>query len=373
LAGEMITPEQGAGRKFEQSLYFLENSTEQIVTPSAEPVSKTTTPEPEEVAASSEVEATEGNNNKPKPKRAPAPEIKRRVPEVEPRAPIELTLQSLLRAGSHFGHQTARWHPKMAPFIYGSRNGIHIINLPITLQKWEEARKAIVDVVSRGGNILFVGTKRQAQRAVETEATRCGSFYVSQRWLGGMITNFQTIRQSIERLKNIEGLLSDEEKRAKFTKKELLMMDRDREKLEFSLGGIRDMHAPPQLLFVIDTKRESIAVNEAKRLDIPVVALVDTNCDPGEIEHAIPSNDDASRVISLFCGAVADAVNEAREIYKSRRRSLEDEQASDNVEVVQRGASQEQDSAKADNAKSDAAPAKDASSKKSETAEKPQG
>ncbi len=241
-----------------------------------------------------------------------------------PAATVEVTLQTLLQAGAHFGHQTSRWHPAMAPFIYGNRNGIHILHLPKTLDLWRAARKVIVDTVANGGQILFVGTKKQAMTSVIEEASRCGAFYVARRWLGGMLTNFQTIRKSIERMKKLETLLTDEEQRRRYTKKELLMMDREREKLEFSLGGIKDMHGAPQILFVIDTKREEIAVQEAERLGVPVVALVDTNCNPTLVSNPIPSNDDATRAIRLFCAAVADAVLEGRAIRAQRGPSLEE-------------------------------------------------
>lgn len=238
--------------------------------------------------------------------------------EVRPRDAARIDLRSLLEAGVHFGHQTSRWCPSMAPFIYGARNGIHIINLPRTVQCWTKARQAITDVVAEGGTVLFVGTKKQAQEAVVEEATRCGAFYVSQRWLGGMVTNFQTIRRSIDRMRKLEETLQQEEEAAKlgtqarFTKKERLMMSREIDKLQISLGGIREMYAPPALLFVIDIRREDIAVKEARRLDIPVVALVDTNCDPSGVTYPVPSNDDGTRAIKLFCEAVADAVAEGK-------------------------------------------------------------
>ena len=246
---------------------------------------------------------------------------------LEPRDPVEINLRTLLEAGAHFGHQTARWHPAMAPYIYGIRNGIHVVNLPKTVAAWQTARKAIVDVVARGGNVLFVGTKKQAQQVVMEEAQRCGAFYVSRRWLGGMITNFQTIRQSIDRIRKLEETLETEDQAlkngssSKFTKKERLIMSREIGKLEYSLGGIKDLYGPPQLIFVIDIRREDIAVREAKRLDIPVVALVDTNCDPREVTHAIPSNDDGTRVIRLFCQAVCDAIVEGKA--KRRERTFE--------------------------------------------------
>lgn len=269
---------------------------------------------------------------------------------------VEVSLRTLLEAGVHYGHQTSRWHPAMAPYIYGVRNGIHIINLPRTIQNWKLARQAILDVVSTGGNVLFVGTKKQAQEAIEQEAKRCGAFFISRRWLGGMITNFQTIRKSVDRMRKIEGILASEDKQEekpaqgmitevghsetvgmgegfeaivqqevvtrtqlRFTKKERLMMDRERTKLNFSLEGIREMNGIPQLLFVVDLKREEIAVKEAQRLDIPVVALVDTNCDPQTVTYPIPSNDDATRAIRIFAQAVADAVLEGKQIYAERR------------------------------------------------------
>lgn len=242
--------------------------------------------------------------------------------EVAPRDPVEITLKSLLEAGVHFGHQTSRWHPAMAEYIYTSRNGIHIINLPKTIQSWAKAREAIVNIAARGGRILFVGTKKQAQKSIMEEAKRCGAFYVSHRWLGGMLTNFQTIRKSIARMKKVESILQEEElamasgQPTKFKKKERLMMSKELEKLEYSLGGIRNMHSHPQLIFVVDIRREDISIKEAAKLDIPVVGLVDTNCNPNDIDHPIPSNDDGSRAISLFCGAVADAIIEGRELYK---------------------------------------------------------
>lgn len=248
-----------------------------------------------------------------------------------PRSKVEISLQSLLEAGAHFGHQTSRWNPTMAPYIYTARNGIHIINLPKTVQAWQEAREAIAQTITRGGNILFVGTKKQAQDAVVAEAIRSGAFYVSRRWLGGMLTNFQTIRKSIERLNKIETILAEEEnllatsQTPKFTKKERLMMSREREKLEFSLGGIRDMHGAPELIFVIDIRREEIAISEAARLNIPVVALVDTNCNPRSVTYPIPSNDDGTRAIRLFCAAVADTVIEARKsapVRKPRKQEV---------------------------------------------------
>lgn len=234
---------------------------------------------------------------------------------------VEYSLKTLLSNGVHFGHQTNRWNPAMAPYIYTVRNGIHIINLPRTLECAEAAFKAVRDNSATGGTILFVGTKRQAQTVISEEAQRCGAFFVSHRWLGGMLTNFSTITRSIDRMKKIEVLLSEEEERkdkgesAKFTKKERLMLSREYEKLENSLGGIKDMHTPPKMMFVVDVKREEIAVKEAKKLGIPVVALVDTNCDPNSVEFPVPSNDDGTRAIRLFTAGIANAVIEGRKSY----------------------------------------------------------
>ncbi len=238
--------------------------------------------------------------------------------EIPHREIVNINLKSLLEAGAHFGHQTSRWCPAMAPYIFTARNGIHIINLPRTIQSWEAARRAIVETTAAGGTVLFVGTKKQAQDAIVEEARRCGAFFVSRRWLGGMMTNFPTIRKSIDRMNKLATTLHDEEASlaagagSKFTKKERLMMEREREKLEFSLGGIKEMYSAPSIMFAVDIKREDIAIKEARRLDIPVIALVDTNCDPRTVTFPIPSNDDGTRAIRLFASAVADAVIEGR-------------------------------------------------------------
>lgn len=232
-----------------------------------------------------------------------------------------VTIKSLLDAGAHFGHQTERWNPKMLPFIYGARNGVHIINLDLTQKRWEQARKYIVDRVALGGNVLFVGTKLQAKDIIHEEAKRAGAYYITSRWLGGTLTNFQTIKNSIDRMRRIEGLLADaaiEGSKVRLLKKEKLEMTRELEKLEASLGGIRNMRKLPDLLFVVDVVKEEIAVKEARRLHIPVIGLVDTNADPEPISFPIPSNDDSSRTIRLFVHAVADAIIEGRRVYESR-------------------------------------------------------
>jgi small subunit ribosomal protein S2 len=241
------------------------------------------------------------------------------TPAIEPGTPV--TIKTLIDAGAHYGHQTQRWNPKMLPNIYGARNGVHIINLDITMRKWEIARKYIVDRVSLGGNVLFVGTKQQAKDIVKEEATRCGAFFVSSRWLGGCLSNFQTIKNSIERMRKLENLLAEaatEGSKVKLTKKERLDISRQVEKLEANLGGIRNMKKTPDVIFIIDVVKESIAIAEANRLHIPVVALVDTNADPAAVEFPIPSNDDAARTLRLFCSAVADAINEGRALQAAR-------------------------------------------------------
>jgi len=216
------------------------------------------------------------------------------------------TMRQLLEAGTHFGHQTRRWNPKMGPYLYGSRGGIHIIDLQQTVPMLHHALQAIRDVVAGGGRVLFVGTKRQASQKIKEAAALCGQFYVNHRWLGGMMTNWKTISQSIKRLRELEESL--EQGAHGFTKKELLSLERDRNKLELSLGGIKDMGGTPDILFVIDTNKEDIAIKEANKLGIPVVAIVDSNSDPDGIDYLIPGNDDAQRAIELYCTLVSAAV-----------------------------------------------------------------
>jgi len=222
-----------------------------------------------------------------------------------------LTMKELLEAGVHFGHQTKRWNPKMQKYIFGERNGIYIIDLQKTLKKFREAYAFVRDLAANGGTLLFVGTKKQAQDAVYEEATRCGLFYVNQRWLGGTLTNFATIRKSIARLKKLEEMKASGEYES-LPKKEVLGLERERQKLEKALAGIKEMERLPSALFVIDPRKEKIAVAEAQRLAIPIVAIVDTNCDPTGIDYAIPGNDDAIRAVRLLTSRIADAVNEGR-------------------------------------------------------------
>jgi small subunit ribosomal protein S2 len=227
-----------------------------------------------------------------------------------------IQMKELLEAGVHFGHQTRRWNPKMKPFIFGKRNGIHIVDLQKTLHYFDEAAEFTRDLAANGRNVLFVGTKRQAQDAIREEAVRCGMFYMNHRWLGGTMTNFRTIRKSIDRFKEIESILGTEDSR--LTKKERIRLERQRRKMERALGGIKDMESLPEALFVIDTVHEHIAVKEANRLGIPVIAVVDTNCDPEEVDFPIPGNDDAIRAIRLFTSRIADSVLEGLNLADER-------------------------------------------------------
>jgi small subunit ribosomal protein S2 len=219
----------------------------------------------------------------------------------------KVTVKEMLQAGLHFGHQTRRWNPKMKPFIYGPRNGIYIINLDKSKKLFDIASDFIIDEITNGGTLLFVGTKRQARNIIKDEAVRCGMPYVDHRWLGGMLTNFQTIKNSIERLKSIESMQEDGSIN-RFPKKEILLMGKERVKLERNVGGIKNMRNVPTAILVIDPRNESIAINEAKKLKIPVIALTDTNCDPDGIDYIIPGNDDAIRSIQLICTQLAEGV-----------------------------------------------------------------
>ena len=250
----------------------------------------------------------------------------------------QVTMRQMLEAGLHFGHQTRRWNPKMKPYIYGPRNGIYIINLDATMRHFRKAYGYVVDSVAKGGSVLFVGTKRQAQEIIATEAERCGMYHVNHRWLGGMMTNFQTIKRSVERLKKIEAMQEDGTIN-RFPKKEILMMEKERVKLDRNLGGIKNMRTLPDVLFVVDPKKEDIAVNEARKLKIPVVALTDTNCDPDGIDYLIPGNDDAIRSLKLITSLVAEAVLEG----KAQRGEEES-----NVEEMEAAMSQEPEEAAAD-------------------------
>jgi small subunit ribosomal protein S2 len=226
-------------------------------------------------------------------------------------------MKELLEAGVHFGHQTKRWNPKMKDYIFGERNGIYIIDLQKTHRLLQEALQFVEDLSAQGRTILFVGTKRQAQEAVAEEAQRSGSPYVTERWLGGLLTNFVTIRKSLERLKELE-MMSTDGRHDRLTKKEVAHLEKERMKLEKNLRGIKGMKTVPDAVFIIDTRKEAIAVQEARKLKIPVVGIVDTNCDPDEVDYVIPGNDDALRAIRLFAGRIADAVTAGRGVREAR-------------------------------------------------------
>jgi small subunit ribosomal protein S2 len=220
-------------------------------------------------------------------------------------------MKELLEAGVHFGHQTKRWNPKMKEYIFGERNGIYIIDLQKTLKLFKDAMRFVGEMAAQGKTILFVGTKRQAQEAIAEEARRCGMFYVNQRWLGGLLTNMSTVQRSIKRLKELDGMSENNAWEGR-PKKEIIRLERERKHLQQNLEGIKDMARLPDVVFVVDSNKESIAVKEARKLGIPVVAVVDTNCDPDEVDHVIPGNDDALRAIRLFTNKVADAAIEGK-------------------------------------------------------------
>lgn len=250
-----------------------------------------------------------------------------------------IQMKELLEAGVHFGHQTRRWNPKMKPFIFGKRNGIHIVDLQKTLHHFEDAADFIRDLAANGRNVLFVGTKRQAQDAIREEAERCGMFFMNHRWLGGTMTNFRTIRKSIQRFKEIEEMLSSEE--SHLTKKERIHLERQRRKMDRAFAGIKDMEDLPDALFVVDTVHEHIAIKEANRLGIPVVAVVDTNSDPEEVDFPIPGNDDAIRAIRLFTSRIADNVLEGLNLADERFVGEKDERAAGETPVTKDAAADE--------------------------------
>ncbi len=222
-----------------------------------------------------------------------------------------ISMKELLEAGVHFGHQTKRWNPKMKEYIFGERNGIYIIDLQKTLKLFKDAMRYVGEMAAQGKTVLFVGTKRQAQEAIAEEATRCNQFYVNQRWLGGLLTNISTVQRSIKRLKELDAMATENAYEGR-AKKEVGRLERERKHLQQNLAGIKDMNGLPDLLFVIDSNKEAIAVKEARKLGIPVVAVVDTNCDPDEVDYVIPGNDDALRAIRLFTTKISDSVVEAR-------------------------------------------------------------
>ena len=249
-----------------------------------------------------------------------------------------ISMKLLLEAGVHFGHQTNKWNPKMKPYIFGARNNIYIIDLQQTVGMFQAAYNFVIDTASQGKEILFVGTKKQSQEAIKEEATRCGMPYVNQRWLGGMLTNFMTIKKSIDRLNTLTAMFNDDSIKA-FPKKEITKLQKEKEKLENVLGGIRNMKSQPAVVFIVDPSREHITVNEAKKLRIPLVAIVDTNCDPDDIDYVIPGNDDAIRAIKLFTSKFADAVLEGKKRFEEKLTAESNKEA----EVVEEPKSGETD------------------------------
>jgi small subunit ribosomal protein S2 len=235
-----------------------------------------------------------------------------------------ISMKQLLEAGVHFGHQTRRWNPKMDRYIFTERNGIYIIDLQKTVKKVEQAYNFVRDIAADGGKILFVGTKKQAQDSVRDEAERCGMYFINQRWLGGTLTNFETIQKRIKRLKNLEKMEQDGTFEV-LPKKEVILLNKEKDRLEKFLGGIKDMKGVPDALFVIDPRKERIAIAEAHKLNIPIVAIVDTNCDPDEIDYVIPGNDDAIRAVKLLTGKMADAVIEATAHEEQEEAEVEEE------------------------------------------------
>ncbi|MDJ0924698.1 MAG: 30S ribosomal protein S2 [Acidimicrobiia bacterium] len=235
---------------------------------------------------------------------------------------MAVTMRELLEAGVHFGHQTRRWNPKMRPYIFTERNGIHIVDLRMTVSQAERASQLVKEIATAGGTVLFVGTKKQAQEAIRRAAEECGMPYVNHRWLGGMLTNFQTIHRRIMYMRELERMDSSGEMEA-LPKKERLRLRREMAKLQAVLGGVRDMHKVPEAVFIIDINEEHIAVSEAARLGIPIIALVDTNCDPDLVDLVIPGNDDAIRAAYLLSNAVADAANAGRELYQASKKDKE--------------------------------------------------
>lgn len=272
-----------------------------------------------------------------------------------------ISMKQLLEAGVHFGHQTRRWNPKMKPFIFMDRNGIHIIDLQQTVTRLNEAYKFVEQVAASGGTILFVGTKKQAQEAVAEEAKRCGMFYVNQRWLGGMLTNFKTIQSRINYLKDLEAR-RDRGDFERLPKKEVQHLQDDIARLERILGGIKDMRRLPNAIFVVDTRKERTAVLEARRLEIPIVALADTNCDPDEMDYPIPANDDAIRAVRLLCAKIADAAVEGRRQLEALQKDSEEVESEEPVAVESLPASEPEVAAIPEVAEPVEAPAEEASS-----------
>ncbi len=266
-----------------------------------------------------------------------------------------ISMKQMLETGVHFGHQTRRWNPKMRPYIFGARNGIHIMDLQQTVKLFQTAHDYVVDAVAKGGKVLFIGTKRQAQEAFKTEAARSGMYYVTHRWMGGTLTNFQTIKHSIDRLKTLEEMFEDGSI-SKFPKKEIVCMNREVKKLNNALGGIKDMTEPPKVAFMVDPKREHIAVMECRKLGIPIVAVVDSNCDPDVIDYIIPGNDDAIRAIKLFATHMADACIEGAALYEEYKAGEAKKAAEESKKAAEEAKKAEAEAKKSEKPKKAAPP-----------------
>ena len=251
---------------------------------------------------------------------------------------VSINMKELLEAGVHFGHQTRRWNPKMKPYIFGARNGIHIIDLQKTVKLFHKAYDFLVQTVSEGYSVLYVGTKKQAHDSITEESERCGMFYVINRWLGGTLTNFQTIRKSVGFLKELDGMKKDGSIN-RYTKKEIMKMEKGLVKLEKNLGGIKDMDELPGAVFIVDPKKENIAIKEARKLGIPIIAIADTNCDPDEIDYIIPGNDDAIRAIRLICSKIADACIEGHNLAEERLKAEAEQSQEEETAVYESGES----------------------------------
>ncbi len=302
------------------------NETNPEVNPAAEAAPETPAPAAETTASAAETTAPAAEATAAPAPAAPAAAAAAASMMQGVAAPTAISMKQLLEAGVHFGHQTRRWNPKMKPYIFGARNGIYIIDLQKTVKLARTAFRFVGDVVGKGGTVLFVGTKKQAQDVIREEASRCNQFHVTNRWLGGTLTNFKTIKLGIDRLKTLEKM-SEDGTFDRLPKKEVAILMREQEKLERNLGGVKELQRLPAVLFVVDPRKEHLAVHEANRLGIPVVAVVDTNCDPEGIDYVIPGNDDAIRSIRLFAGKVADSALEGMARYAAHRHERVEEES----------------------------------------------
>lgn len=285
---------------------------------------------------------------------------------------VSISMKQLLEAGVHFGHQTKRWNPKMKEFIFGERNGIYIIDLQKSLRLFKNAVQFVYDLGAQGKTVLFLGTKRQAQDVIQEESQRCGMYYVNQRWLGGLLTNFSTIQKSIKRFRELEAMQVNGQYEL-LSKKEVARLERERKKLEKNLSGIKEMNQLPDTLFVIDTRKEAIAVQEARKLGIPIVGVADTNCDPDEIDYIIPGNDDALRAIRLIANTISQAYLDGKAVYEAQQKEIAEQQEKQRQLQAQQAAAAREAAAKAAEAARKAAEGKEAGESAAAEAAAPQG